>query len=611
MTDRTVRVTLAAQVSNYVQGMERAAQATRDTGSAAEQLAQRGDAIKELSSTAGPLLIGLGAAAAAGVGLAVSKFAEFDQAMSEVQASTHESASNMNLLRSAAIKAGADTVFSAKEAADAENELAKAGVSTADILGGALTGAMSLASAGGLGVADAAELAATAMTQFKLAGTDVPHIADLLAAGAGKAQGSVDDLGQALKQGGLVASQAGQSIEQTTGTLAAFASAGLVGSDAGTSLKTMLLALENPSTKAAGVMSQYGISVYDAQGKMLGFSGIADQLKTKLGGLTEEQRNSALATIFGSDAVRSASVLYDQGAAGIEDWTNKVNDSGFAAETARIKLDNLRGDLEFLSGSIDTALIQTGSSANETLRALVQGLTNVVDTVGNLPAPVLAAGLIFGVLLAAVGLLGGGFIALIPKIAATKLAMQELSLSGKSVAIGFGKGGGVLLAVTALISGFAGLGAQGQLTADQLAAVNVSLDNLKLKNIDDLFPKSGVSIDATSGALASLKEISGGFGDETRSGFVKWVDGASFGMSHLSDVYKTNEATFKQIGTSFGDLAKTDYSSASKQFADLVTKLGGGEDTVKRLLEVMPEYKASLVELAGAQGVAGVCCTDR
>jgi TP901 family phage tail tape measure protein len=101
-----------------------------------------------------------------------------------------------------------------------------------------------------LDVADAAQIAATALTQFKLEGSDIPHVADLLAAGAGKAQGSVDDLSQALNQGGLVASQAGQSIEDTTGVLAAFAAAGLIGSDAGTSLKTALIALEKPSTAA-------------------------------------------------------------------------------------------------------------------------------------------------------------------------------------------------------------------------------------------------------------------------------------------------------------------------------------------------------------------------
>ena len=97
--------------------------------------------------------------------------------------------------------------------------------------------ALSLAAAGQLGVAEAASIAAIAVKQFNLEGSDVPHVADLLAAGAGKAVGDVRDLSAALGQAGLVANGAGQSIEATTGVLAAFADAGLLGSDAGTSLK--------------------------------------------------------------------------------------------------------------------------------------------------------------------------------------------------------------------------------------------------------------------------------------------------------------------------------------------------------------------------------------
>src|SRR5206468_10368787 len=189
----------------------------------------------------------------------VAKSREFEKAMSAVQAATGATASTMGDLRAAAIKAGADTMYSATEAAQGITEMAKAGVSAKDIMGGGLTGVLSLAAAGQLEVADAAGIASTAMTQFRLSGAQLPHVADLLAAGAGKAMGSVDDLGQALNQAGLVASSAGLNIEETTGTLAAFASAGLVGSDAGTSMKTMLQALQAPSSKAAQVMSDLGI----------------------------------------------------------------------------------------------------------------------------------------------------------------------------------------------------------------------------------------------------------------------------------------------------------------------------------------------------------------
>jgi len=335
-------------------------------------------------STLTKVAAGFGVAAAVGIGSAVSAFSDFDAAMSGVAAATMATGSELDALGEAALTAGESTVFSATEAAGAITELAKAGISTSDIMGGALTGALDLAAAGELEVADAAAIAAAAMTQFNLSGSEVPHIADLLAAAAGKAQGSVTDMGAALNQTGLVASQMGLSLEETVGTLAAFASAGLIGSDAGTSFRTMLLRLANPSQEAAQLMDELGIATYDAQGNFIGMEALAGELQTALSGLTEEQRNAALATIFGSDAIRGASILYEEGAAGIRTWNQEVNDAAYAAEQAAIKTDNLKGDLERLGGAFDSLLITIGGGFDAALRGVVQALTDLIDGFNNL-----------------------------------------------------------------------------------------------------------------------------------------------------------------------------------------------------------------------------------
>lgn len=401
MAERTVSVGLQARVTGFVAGMRTAQKSATDFATNLDKHVHKNRAaINDLANTTG--LIGAGMVAAAAI--AVKSFADFDSAMSNVRAATHASAADMNLLRDAALKAGAETAFSATEAASAIENLAKAGVSTADILAGGLDGALSLAAAGNIEVADAAEIAATAMTQFKLSGDDIPHVADLLAAAAGKAQGEVGDMAMALKQGGLVAAQMGLSIEETTGTLAAFASAGLLGSDAGTSFKTMLLRLANPSAEAASTLAELGIAAYDAQGNFVGMASLAGQLHQALSPLPQAQRDAALATIFGSDAIRSASILYQQGAKGITNWTNKVDDAGFAAETAAIKMDNLRGDIEEFLGSLETALIGAGEGADGPLRSLVQRATEAVNAFSELPAPIQQS------VLALVG--GGGLVLL-------------------------------------------------------------------------------------------------------------------------------------------------------------------------------------------------------
>ncbi|PRB02759.1 phage tail tape measure protein [Microbacterium sp. MYb72] len=445
MAERVVKVRLVATVDEYRKGMADAAEATRTVGTQAEKLAQTRQALT-LLGTAG---VAMGAAIVAGVGIAVAKFAEFDKAMSNVQAVSHASAEDIGLLRQAALDLGASTVFSATEAAGAIEELAKAGVSTADILNGGLAGALDLAAAGGLGVAEAAGIAATTMQQFGLAGSDASHVADLLAAGAGKAMGDVTDMSQALAQGGLVANQFGVSVDETVGTLSAFASAGLLGSDAGTSFRTMLLRLANPSGEAAEKMRELGINAYDAQGNFVGMAGLAGQLETSMKGLTQEQRNAALAIIFGQDAIRGANVLLAEGKNGINDWTDAVNDQGYAAETAATRLDNLIGDWEQFNGALDTAMITMGESANGPLRAFVQGLTNLVDAFNGLPdgaqQAVLAGSLAVGAMLLA----GGTAMLMVPKIAEFKTALETMKWSMKGVSL---VGGGVFIALTALVA---------------------------------------------------------------------------------------------------------------------------------------------------------------
>lgn len=415
--NRNITVRLLADTSNFTAGM---AKVSGESQKAATTMEAAGGKTKLI--TTGVAAAGV-AATALGVA-AIKMAADFDASMSTVQANTGASADEMAQLRQAAIDAGADTIYSATESADAINELGKAGLSTSDILSGGLSGALNLAASDGMAVGDAAELMATTLKQFNLTGAESTQVADALAAGAGKAVGSAHDLGLALNQAGMVSHSFGISMQETAGTLAAFAESGMIGSDAGTSLKTMLISLANPSTKASNLMQELGINAYDSQGKFIGLSGLAGVLKDKLSGLSQEQRNQALATIFGTDAIRAANVLYEQGAEGIDDWTKKVSDSGYAAEQAAARNNNLKGDLENLSGLFNSLMISLGEGGQGPLRSLVQMLDTLVDGFSQLPAPV-QQGI---VLLTA---LAGGFTAL-------HSAMAPLNASSSQTARNFG-----------------------------------------------------------------------------------------------------------------------------------------------------------------------------
>lgn len=415
--NRNITVRLLADTSNFTAGMAKVSGESQKTATTMEAAGGKSKLITTGIAAAGVAATALGVAA-------VRMAADFDASMSTVQANTGASADEMNQLRQAAIDAGADTIYSATESADAINELGKAGLSTSDILSGGLSGALNLAASDGMAVGDAAELMATTLKQFNLTGAESTQVADALAAGAGKAVGSAHDLGLALNQAGLVANSMGVSMQETTGTLAAFANAGMIGSDAGTSLKTMLQRLASPTDKAQTLMDELGINVYDANGKFIGLAGAAGQLQNGLSGLSQQERNAALNTIFGADAVRAANVLYEQGAEGIDDWTKKVSDSGYAAEQAAAKNNNLKGDLESLSGSFESLMISLGEGGQGPLRSVVQMLDTLVDAFSQLPAPV-QQGI---VLLTA---MGGGFTAL-------HSAMGPLNASSSQTARNFG-----------------------------------------------------------------------------------------------------------------------------------------------------------------------------
>lgn len=327
-------------------------------------------------------------AGAVGLGIMEKANYTFDKSMGTVNAATHANAQVMEEYRGAAVKAGADTVFSASEAAQGITELAKAGVGAKDILGGGLTGALNLASAGSLGVGEAAEYMATALTQFQLKGTKASHVADLLAAGAGKAQGEVSDMALALTYAGVPANQLGVSLEQTTGTIALLAKNGIIGEKAGTSLRGMLASLTSPSKVAAKEMESLGISVFDAKGNFIGFDGVAKVLHQRLGGLTQQERSYALGRIFGNEQLQAANVLYREGAKGVHTWTKNVDDSGYAADTAKRKLNNLAGDVEYLKGDIDSLFIKRGSGFQDGLRDGVQLVDKMVVGFSHLPEAV-------------------------------------------------------------------------------------------------------------------------------------------------------------------------------------------------------------------------------
>ena len=386
-------------------------------GGALDQPSQKlGEMGSKMSGVGQKMTMGLTLPILAIGAASVSSFAKFETSMNQVQSATGASSAELQKMSDYAKKMGADTVFSAGEAAGAMLELAKSGMTPAQIQAGGLKATMDLAAAGELALADAAIVTSSAMNTFGLEAKDAASIAAALAGGANASSANVSDLALALSQVGPGAKNAGMSLQETVGVLAAFADNGIRGSDAGTSLKTMLQNLIPQTDKAAVVMKKLGLSFVDSAGNIDDISTVAEKLKDKLGGLTEAQRMQALQTMFGSDATRAATVLMNEGAEGLAEYMKATNDQSAATDMATARMKGLGGALENMKGSLESAGISIGQVLAPAVTKVAGGIKWLADLVSGMPGPlrniVVGVGLLvaaFGPLLVITGKVLSGF----------------------------------------------------------------------------------------------------------------------------------------------------------------------------------------------------------
>lgn len=331
-------------------------------------------------------LVGAGALAA---GVASVKMAgDYEQGLNIFKSVSGATAQQMAMVAAKARELGQDASLpgvSARDAANAMTELSKAGLSVNDTLA-ASKGVMSLAKAGQIDVADAATIAAQALNAFKLKGSDAGKVADVLANGANASATDIRGLSLGLQQSAAVASQFGVSLEDTVTTLGLFANRGMQGSDAGTSLKTMLISLANPSKKAANLMHELGINAYDASGKFVGMRQLAQNLQNGLKGLSEEQKQQALATIFGTDAFRAAAFLADSAGKSYDDMSKAVGRSGAAMDLAKAQNSGFNGALDNLKSTIETVATDFGQKLLPELTKVIKQLADsgAIEAFGNI-----------------------------------------------------------------------------------------------------------------------------------------------------------------------------------------------------------------------------------
>lgn len=640
--NKNIVIRLMADTTSYEAAMTRAGSTAKTVASGMEHTGRKSALIASGMTAAGLAVAAFGVAA-------VKMAADFDQQMSTVQANTGATSAQMDQLRAAAIEAGASTVYSASDSADAINDLGKAGMSVTDILTGGLSGALNLAASDGMAVGDAAEYMANALSMFHLKGSQASQVADTLAAGAGKAVGNVSDFGEALNNCGAQANSFGMNIQETTGVLALFAQNGTIGAEAGTQLNSMLMKLAAPSAEASNTMKELGISAYDAQHHFVGMANFAGQLQKAEKGLTDEQRNQANATIFGSYAIKAANYLYEAGESGVNKWTKAVSESGYAAEQAAAKNNNLKGDLENLSGSMESLMISVGEGAQGPLRKMVQGLDTLVDTFAGLPSGaqqtiVVMASLagVFGAVHKAAGNLNGSTSIMANNIGLAIDPIQRVKTALGSAQTAFQMFKASSMSASEQMEAFGTSASKAQLKTAGFKAVGSSVMSLlggpwgialtvagaALSAFISQQQKAKAASEQLESALESgsdvASEIAGAYQDMSGGGvkLTTWLDKAGISLTDMTSAAMGNEAALKRVnkqikeidkpgigGTSAAAIKKA-LEEESKAYDDASKKANEKSKAAKNAVDADGKSASAAKEAASANKELGSSASD-
>ncbi|NFG01774.1 phage tail tape measure protein [Clostridium sporogenes] len=346
----------------------------------------------------GTVLSGLGA-------YAIKVGSNFEEGMSKVSAISGATGEDLKKLTEKAKEMGAKTKFSATESAEAMQYMAMAGWKTGDMLNG-IDGIMNLAAASGEDLALVSDIVTDALTAFGMSAKDSAQFADLLASAASNSNTNVSMLGESFKYVAPVAGALGHSAKDTAFALGLMANAGIKSSQSGTALRASLTNLAHPSKNMAAEMERLGISLTDSNGKVKEGKALYDELRQKFSGLTDAQKTSSAATIFGKEAMSGMLAIINASDADYKKlYENLSNCDGAAENMANTMNDNLKGQITLLSSALESLGIELYEGVNNPMKEVVKtanemvqqlttafkegGLTSLVTELGNVFATII------------------------------------------------------------------------------------------------------------------------------------------------------------------------------------------------------------------------------
>lgn len=366
-------VTLAIKDTAYKQGLKDA------ESNASSSTSKIGGAFKTVGKVAKTAMAAGSAAAAAFTKTSIDAGMSFDSAMSQVAATMGTTVDKIGNVKAKAEEMGRTTKYTATEAAEGMNILAQAGLSADEQISGIGT-VLNLASAGAMSLEESASYTAGAVKGFGDSMSNASYYADLMAKGATLANTDVRGLGEAFSGSAATAKNYGQAADSVTLSLLRLAEQNVTGSEASTALNRAMADLYTPTDDASKALDQLGVSAYKSNGEAKDFNDLVDELNGSLQGMTAEQKNNALATIFTTQGLQAFNKMTASSDATVQKFWQGIQDSsGSAAQQAATQLDNMQGDMTLLSSATEGLQLAFYNTFSGTIRGAIKGITSEVS----------------------------------------------------------------------------------------------------------------------------------------------------------------------------------------------------------------------------------------
>ena len=560
---------------------DRTASATDKTTALSSAMTSAG---KTLTKSVTLPLVGIGTAA-------VATTAKFDSSMSNLQAISGATGTEIESLRDKAKEMGAKTKFSASEAADAFTYMAMAGWKTGDMLDG-IEGIMNLAAASGEDLASTSDIVTDALTAFGLSASDSGHFADVLAAASNNANTNVSMLGESFKYVAPVAGSLGYSVEDVSVALGLMANSGIKASQAGTSLRSSLTRMLKPTKTMTTYMSNLGIindgvvtAMVNTDGSMKPLSETMTILRDKFKGLTEAEQAEYAAAIFGQESMAGMLAIINASDEDFDKLTESINNAGGTAQNmADTQLDNLSGQLTILKSTLESIAISIGEILMPYVRDFVSGLQSVAEWLNNASDSQKRFAVTVAAIAAAIGpiLLIGG------KIAGVIANFMKLG----SIISGLFAEGGAFAGAGAAIAGLAGP------IAIAIAAI-VGLVVAWKTNFGHIHEYTSDAVESIKGIFESLKNIITGVASGAMSILRSAWESDFLGIQEIVSFFGTTfENVFEQILDTIAtaleiinQLLQGDFQGAFETFTSFL------RGTWERIQEIFSSFGAAISEI--------------